>query len=159
MRVVIARCLVRCGWSVPPVRLVLVLSIAVLVLDRLFRRGLRSLDQPSQQAACRGEPRSGQRPIRRPASEYSAAADSASRVICRTPRFALLPWAAFRTEPGRIAAVPSSQPSRCASAPQSPSPDWQLVSGSVIHRAIGADRAPGVGLPGSSHWVPSLSAL
>ncbi len=48
MRVVIALCLVRCGWWVHPIRPVLVL-VLVLVLDRLVRRGLRSLDQPSQQ--------------------------------------------------------------------------------------------------------------
>ncbi len=46
MRVVTAWCVVV-GW-VHPVPLVLVLSIAVLVLDRLLRRGLRWLDQPSQ---------------------------------------------------------------------------------------------------------------
>ena len=40
MRVVITPCWVRCGWWVHPVR---------PVLDRFFRRGLRSLDQPSQQ--------------------------------------------------------------------------------------------------------------
>ena len=68
------------------------------------------------------------------------------RLACRvaaTPVSAVGPRAAFRTEPGRIAADASSRPSRCPSAPQSPSPDWQLVSGSVIDRAIAVARASG----------------
>ena len=50
-----ALCLVLGGLWVHPVRLVLVLSIAVLVLDRLCRRGLRSLDQPGQNRDSRDE--------------------------------------------------------------------------------------------------------